>query len=132
MLTEKSPPFKLGTFNGTNFGKRWGVHCNLRDRMVGNPSHPLPSYLLNLITPKLNSLNNPKLKNWSMNEANAIEYKKNQGHHLTCHVDDRFLSKEPIVNLSLNGDCYMTFTRVKNSNKGLSKGGKVGEVVKGK
>ena len=63
-----------------------------------------------------------------MNEANAISYSKSQNHHLEDHVDDRFLSKEVICNLSLLGDCRMTFTRVKDSTKGLDKGKKGDEV----
>jgi alkylated DNA repair dioxygenase AlkB len=43
------------------------------------------------------------------NEANAIDYRRKQGHWLQAHVDDRRLSKEPIANLSLVGDCYMTY-----------------------
>jgi alkylated DNA repair dioxygenase AlkB len=46
------------------------------------------------------------------NEANAIEYRRKLGHHLLSHVDDRQLSKEPIANLSLAGDCFMTYCNV--------------------
>ena len=62
-----------------------------------------------------------------MNEANAISYSKGL-HHLESHVDDRSLSKEAIVNLSLLGDCLMTFTRV-SPPKGLAKG-EIGELKK--
>ena len=126
LLADDSPPFTFGSFNGPSLNKRWGVHCDLRSRRVGAPTHPLPPYLLLLMSKKLDKLNVPILKrtNWTMNEANAISYTKGL-HHLDDHVDDRQLSREPIVNLSLCGDCHMTFIRVK-AGKGLSKG-EVGE-----
>lgn len=109
--------------------KRWGVHCDLRAKMVSAPTHPLPSYLTDLMEPKLSSLNVPLLRSsrWKMNEANAISYTKGL-HHLESHVDDRSLSKEAIVNLSLLGDCHMTFTRV-SPPKGLARG-EIGETKK--
>ena len=60
-----------------------------------------------ILVPKLKDL--PPVKGWLPNEANAIDYRRKQGHWLKSHVDDRKLSKEPICNLSLAGDCYMTF-----------------------
>lgn len=43
------------------------------------------------------------------NEANAIDYWRDRGDYLKAHVDDRQMSKEPIANLSIVGDCYMTY-----------------------
>ena len=106
------PPWKMCRFNGKHIGKRWGVHCNLRDRRVDAPQHPLPSVLQDIVFPKLRKLNLPAMKNFSPNEANAIDYRRHEGHWLKAHVDDRKLSKEPIANLSLIGDCYMTFQNV--------------------
>ena len=100
-------PWKPANFNGTHFGKRWGVHCNLRDRRVDAPENPLPEFLRRLLLPKLCSL--PPMMGCIPNEANAIDYRRQKGHWLKAHVDDRKLSKEPIANLSLAGDCYMTF-----------------------
>lgn len=134
MLVETTPPFKVGNFNGTHYGKRWGVHCNLRDRKVGAAENPLPSYITSLMKPKLSALGHPKLFSFTMNEANAIEYRRAEGHNLDHHVDDRILSKEAICNLSLNGECYMTYTRVQETTvKGLGGGkekGVLGEKVK--
>lgn len=104
------PAWKVCRFNGNHIGKRWGVHCNLRDRRVDAPEHPLPNVLRDIVFPKLKGLLN--LKNFVPNEANAIDYGRNKGHWLKAHVDDRKLSKEPIANLSLVGDCYMTFRNV--------------------
>jgi hypothetical protein len=56
------------------------------------------------------------------NEANAIEYRRSQGHWLQSHVDDRKLSKEPIANISIIGNCYMTYTnQAMNRNVAASK-----------
>jgi alkylated DNA repair dioxygenase AlkB len=45
------------------------------------------------------------------NEMNVIEYKRSRGDYLKPHMDDRVKYKEPIANLSLAGDCYMTFAK---------------------
>jgi alkylated DNA repair dioxygenase AlkB len=100
-------PWKPSRFNGSNRGKRWGVHCNLRDRRVEAPAHALPEVLCHVVFPKLARL--ASMKGCTPNEANAIEYRRRQGHWLQAHVDDRKLSREPIANLSLAGDCTMTY-----------------------
>ncbi len=110
--TNALPAWKQCRFNGKHIGKRWGVHCNLRDRRVDAPEHPLPEVLSQIVFSKLQQLGLPQTRNFWPNEANAIDYRKNQGHWLKDHVDDRKLSKEPIANLSLAGDCYMTFRNV--------------------
>jgi alkylated DNA repair dioxygenase AlkB len=117
---EPNLPWKPARFNGKNMGKRWGVHCNLRDRRVDAPEHPLPDWFQTILLPKLKQL--PPMKGCIPNEANAIEYRRSQGHWLQSHVDDRKLSKEPIANISLVGDCYMTFTnQAPNRNVAASK-----------
>lgn len=103
-------PWKESRFNGTHFGKRWGVHCNLRDKRVDAAEHPLPYFIRQVLLPKLREIN--QMKGCCPNEANAIDYRKRSGHYLAAHVDDRKLSLEPIANLSLAGDCHMTFTNV--------------------
>lgn len=99
-------PWKPSKFNGKHCGKRWGVHCSLRDRKVYPQDNPLPPLLLNLID-RISQLQ--IMKGCVPNEANAIDYHKKNGDYLKNHVDDRQLSKEPIANLSLAGDCFMTF-----------------------
>jgi alkylated DNA repair dioxygenase AlkB len=103
-------PWKPANFNGSHLGKRWGVHCNLRDRRVGAAENPLPHFVTDIMLPKLSHVR--AMKGCTPNEANAIDYRRYQGHHLTSHVDDRKLSKEPIANISMVGDCYMTFRNV--------------------
>jgi alkylated DNA repair protein alkB family protein 4 len=78
----------------------------LRDRKVYPQDNPLPPLLLNLID-RISQLQ--IMKGCVPNEANAIDYHKKNGDYLKNHVDDRQLSKEPIANLSLAGDCFMTF-----------------------
>ena len=106
-LDSESIQWKKSFFNGLSFGKRWGVHCNLRDKLVSAAENPLPDFIHEILVPKLKDL--PPVKGCIPNEANAIDYRRKQGHWLKSHVDDRKLSKEPICNLSLAGDCYMTF-----------------------
>lgn len=112
------PGWKMGRFNGHHAGKRWGVHCNLRDRRVEAPEHPLPLPLQQIVFSKLSHLScwrvlatrrGPKFRSFHPNEANAIDYRRQRGDWLQAHVDDRKLSTEPIANLSLAGDCIMTF-----------------------
>ena len=100
-------PWKQAKFNGSNKGKRWGVHCNLRDRRVSAPEHPMPHFFHAVLEEKLKRV--IPMAGCFPNEANAIDYRRKQGHWLQSHVDDRQLSKEPIANLSVAGDCYMTF-----------------------
>jgi hypothetical protein len=120
-INSSKPDWKAGFFNGCSINKRWGVHCNLRDRRVDGESHPLPPLLVDMLSPKIKQLNVPCLKDWGMNEANAIIYRPRDGHWLKHHCDDRFLSKEGICNLSLVGPCKMTYTRIKPSTtKGLA------------
>ena len=101
--------WKMSRFNGEHAGQRWGVHCNLRDRRVGAAERPMPPFFLEILWPKLRRL--PSMMGCCPNEGNAIEYRP--GHYLTDHVDDRQLSKEPIANLSLAGDCRMTYTNTR-------------------
>lgn len=133
------PAWKMGRFNGQHCGKRWGVHCNLRDRRVDAPEHPLPSWFHSIIVPRLHRLecweqlakhkqqrrgpggrgdnnvnaSSSPVRIFTPNEANAIDYRRQRGDWLQAHIDDRKLSTEPIANLSLAGDCYMTFGNTK-------------------
>lgn len=100
-------PWKQSKFNGSNMGKRWGLHCNLRDRRVTTAENPMPHFFHAILQERLHRV--VAMSGCVPNEANAIDYHRKQGHWLQSHVDDRQLSKEPIANLSAAGDCYMTF-----------------------
>lgn len=102
-------PWRPSTFNGKHFGKRWGVHCSLRDRKVYPEDNPLPSTIQSLAH-KISEMKDV-MKMCKPNEANAIDYRRANGDYLRSHVDDRQLSKEPIANLSLVGDCWMIFRK---------------------
>ena len=54
------------------------------------------------------------LAGFEANEANALKYIRADGHYLGAHVDDRQLSGEVIVNLSLAGDAVMLYTHDKD------------------
>lgn len=106
-------PWQFNRFNGPNRGKRWGVHCNLRDRRVGHAENAMPPFFNNILLSKLRRIE--AMKGCTPNEANAIDYNRTRGDCLQDHVDDRQLSKEPIANLSIVGDCYMTFINQKKA-----------------
>jgi alkylated DNA repair dioxygenase AlkB len=116
--------WKAATFNGTHYGQRWGVHCNLRTRQVFSEDRSLPKFYSNILFPKINTnISSNILKGCVPNEMNAIDYRKSLGHSLSSHVDDRHLSKEVIINISLAGDCFMTFTPVQKPRASTDSGG---------
>lgn len=115
-------PWRQSKFNGKHIGKRWGVHCSLKDRKVYPEENPLPSSLMKIIE-RIKSLD--IMDGCAPNEANAISYRKNKGDYLRSHVDDRQLSKEPIANLSLGGDCLMKFQLEKEKTSNYPKMKKV-------
>ena len=77
----------------------------------------MPHFFDSIVVEKLKRIG--RMAGCVPNEANAIDYHRKQGHWLQNHVDDRQLSKEPIANLSVAGDCYMTFRneRVRGESK---------------
>lgn len=107
------PDWKESRFNGLHRGKRWGVHCQLQHRQVVEGEHDFPPAIQHLVVDKLQTIDSI-MRSVVPNEGNAIEYRRSAGHYLKSHVDDRQLSLEPIANLSLAGDCIMTFTHTKS------------------
>lgn len=120
--TDKFLPWTQSRFNGKHFGKRWGVHCSLKDRKVYPEENPLPQTITNIIE-RISALQ--MMNGCNPNEANAIDYRRVKGDYLKSHVDDRQLSKEHIANLSLAGDCYMTFRLQKQKSSDLPQEHKV-------
>eukprot|EP00934_Nitzschia_sp_Nitz4_P000598 Nitzschia sp. Nitz4//scaffold231_size31564//1269//2387//NITZ4_007936-RA/size31564-processed-gene-0.44-mRNA-1//-1//CDS//3329543281//598//frame0 len=106
------PTWELSRFNGQHNGKRWGVKSSLSRKTVVESTQVLPAALQEIVLRKLSRLQCLVDLSFAPNEANAIDYRKSQGDWLHDHVDDRKLSKEPIVNLSLAGNCTMRFRRV--------------------
>lgn len=112
-------PWSAKNSYGVHDGKRWGVHCNLKESKVSSAENPLPDFVKRIIIPKLTIL--PQMMGCIPNEANAIDYRRQKLHWLLAHVDNWHLSKEPIANISLAGDCIMTFCNVApNRNAAIS------------
>jgi len=103
-----APPWTQSAFNGAHSGKRWGVECDLARRVVRPARLEMPASLERLAA-RMRALGHPALANFRPNEANAISYRRDAGHRLDPHVDDRQLSGDVLVNLSLRGDCVMTY-----------------------
>lgn len=107
MLDTCAPHWKDSIFNGKHRGKRWGAEMDLGKRTVIAGATAFPTQLLMLIQ-RMQSI--PLLAAFQPNEANAIDYQKALGHWLKPHVDDRQLSTDKIVTLSLAGPAVMTFS----------------------
>jgi len=105
---QSSPPWHESHFNGRSRGKSWGVHMNLQQRVVSEATVAFPDWLSPLVARMRVTL--PFLEKWDPNHVNAIEYVRERGHYLRAHVDDRELSGDIIVNVSLLGACTMTYT----------------------
>jgi len=105
-------PWRDSSFNGAHEGKKYGVEPNLLKRIVEPAKVPIPRVLRELVIKKFADAH-PTLKNFSPNECNAINYRKDLGSVLTPHCDDRQLSSDLLVNLSLVCDCTMTYTNEK-------------------
>ena len=95
-----APPWTSSSFNGAHSGKRWGVECDLARRVVRPARLEMPASLERLAA-RTRALGHPALANFRPNEANAISYRRDAGHRLDPHVDDRQLSGDVLVNLSL-------------------------------
>jgi hypothetical protein len=67
-------------------GKRWGAEMDLGQRTVVEGVTPLAAELHMLIA-RMQQV--PCLGCFQPNEANAIDYRKDLGHWLKPHVDDR-------------------------------------------
>lgn len=114
-LDDDVVPWKDSSFNGAHQGKRYGVEVNLLKRTVDPAKNPLPKILRDLVIARFASAHET-LRNFTPNECNAINYRKDLGSELTAHCDDRQLSSDLLVNLSLMGDCTMTYIHDKFPN----------------
>ena len=114
-LDDDVVPWKDSSFNGAHQGKRYGVEVNLLKRTVDPAKNPLPKILRDLVIARFASAHET-LRNFTPNECNAINYRKDLGSELTAHCDDRQLSSDLLVNLSLVGDCTMTYIHDKFPN----------------
>lgn len=106
--------WKPSTFNGECDSQGWGVRTDLAKRKVRKNvpnvgERDLPPFLCEVVQRWQKSCS--VVANFQPNEANANSYQRDKGHRLTAHFDDRTLSGEVLVNLSLCSSCIMTFEK---------------------
>ena len=109
-------PWRDSSFNGAHQGKKYGVEPNLLKRCVEPARVPMPKILRDVVVAKFAAAHET-LKHFTPNECNAINYRKDLGSVLTPHCDDRQLSSDILVNLSLCSDCTMTYSHEKFASK---------------
>ena len=80
----------------------------MRTRKVLPARHAMPGWSSALVARWRARV--PFLRDFQPNECNAIDYRRDRGHRLQAHCDDRRMSSDIIVNLSLCGDAVMTYT----------------------
>ncbi|KAK3267892.1 hypothetical protein CYMTET_23574 [Cymbomonas tetramitiformis] len=102
----------FNSFNGNSRGKRYGVECDLVRRITKPPRFQMPDWL-QVVMQRMREVGPPVLADFHPNECNAIDYRRDEGHELLAHCDDRQMSGDVICNLSLAGDCKMTYTKEK-------------------
>mmetsp|Transcript_12820 Transcript_12820/g.32898 ORF Transcript_12820/g.32898 Transcript_12820/m.32898 type:complete len:585 (+) Transcript_12820:292-2046(+) len=107
-------PWRHTRFNGHSLVKYYGVESNLAARANKLGRVPMPEWL-SFVMERMPQVGLPVLRKFQPNECNAIDYRRALGHSLTPHVDDRQLSGDIICNLSLCGDCIMTYSREKGA-----------------
>jgi alkylated DNA repair dioxygenase AlkB len=107
--TNFPPHWTIERHTGLHREKRYGVDHDMWSPILRNPKYPLPNFMESILIPKLKTKTIPTLHDFQPNDINIIEYQRKYGHWLSQHVDDRSKHKEPIANISLTGDCYMTF-----------------------
>ena len=117
------------SFNGNTLSKSYGVKtqfgpAHIEERIVrandpekgelGVPIYLLPyiDRLKKFIRKSSKAFKMPTvLTSFKPNECNANCYLKSEGHSLTPHYDDRFLSGPILMNLSLHGRSRMTYSK---------------------
>lgn len=108
-------------FSGHCDTKVYGVSINFRKRYISYPKLPLPDYLdsfpirLRKISNEFHTLPHV-LRNFTPNECNINSYLTSKGHFLRPHVDDRTLSGQILMNLSLGCDATMTYSLHSDNN----------------
>jgi len=109
--------WRHGFFNGPAYRKTWGVTTDLKTRKCGEPQRSMPEVLFPIIRRMRRIRNIPCMKTFRPNEANAIDYRRSQGHYLGNHCDDRQLSGPILCNLCLGGSAVMIYTKDVAGNK---------------
>jgi alkylated DNA repair dioxygenase AlkB len=118
-------PWKHSSFNGHCLSKTYGVKTQFglpgEERLVRKHIEELGEYdvpdfftsIINRFEALVNDMNIPNLggKSFRVNECNINSYSKSAAHYLRPHYDDRALSGPILINLSLVGQCNMTYTK---------------------
>ena len=118
-------PWKHSSFNGHCLSKTYGVKTQFglpgEERLVRKNIEELGEYdvpdffssIINQFEALVNDMNIPNLggKSFKVNECNINSYLKSAAHYLRPHYDDRALSGPILINLSLVGQCNMTYTK---------------------
>jgi len=111
--------------NGRHNGKSWGVNADRARRKVFKAKREMPEAFQRIVLEKLraNEYGYKGLREFGFacNECNAIEYVREKGHELRPHVDDRILSSDIIINLSMVGTCIMRYRMNKNQGIEIAK-----------
>ena len=107
-----NPKWHMSNWNGKCDSKTWGLEVDVVKRVVGKVRRPIPEAFRFMIK-KMTSGEYLPLAGFVPNECNSNSYKKEQGHWLRAHVDDRQLSGELLANISLLSDSYMTYRHEK-------------------
>ena len=111
--------------NGHHNGKSWGVNADRARRKVFKAKRKIPEAFQRIVLEKLRTIDygykGLREFGFACNECNAIEYLRDRGHELRPHVDDRILSSDIIVNLSMVGSCVMRYRMNKNQGIEIAK-----------
>lgn len=122
--------WKFSSFNGHCLSKQYGVRTQfglmneqrlVRENDVKNNEFDIPEFMyflvkrLHRILPTLETPLTDNMKNFIPNECNVNLYEKSKKDYLVPHFDDRYLSGEVLMNISLAGYSKMTFVDTKNN-----------------
>jgi alkylated DNA repair dioxygenase AlkB len=99
--------WKRQRHTGSHSEKRFGVDHDLWSRDTRPPKYTLPAFMELILIPRLKRV--AAMRGCVPTEVNAIAYRQSHGDSLQAHVDDRKKHSEPIANLSLCGECLMTY-----------------------
>jgi len=102
-------PWRWQEGNGAHYGKSFGERIRYGRNAVEPEVFPMPAYLGNIIR-RLPSAYPPLTDSFCPTECNALLYVRGSS-WLRPHVDDRQLSTDVIMNLSLGGDAVMTYSK---------------------
>jgi hypothetical protein len=96
-------PHKLMVWHALCRGKRWGVRVDLASRTVSPATVPLPPALATLAARMRARVR--ALAAFRPNEANAIDYRRSEGHYLLPHVDDRCAARRELCSQQCFQQC---------------------------